>query len=116
MRHVMADGRLGHAEIAAGSTKARRASRRLEHGKLVQQPSTGPVYHEYCSCLHEETVPLRSGGLLGQSLLAGNTWPGDSKMGHELRGHPMNIVLIMADQLTPMALPFHGHPLVKAPN
>lgn len=28
----------------------------------------------------------------------------------------MNIVLIMADQLTPMALPFHGHPLVKAPN
>jgi len=27
-----------------------------------------------------------------------------------------NIVLIMADQLTPSALPFHGHPLVKAPH
>ena len=27
-----------------------------------------------------------------------------------------NIVLIMADQMTPAALPFHGHPLVKAPH
>ncbi|SEQ67127.1 choline-sulfatase [Faunimonas pinastri] len=28
----------------------------------------------------------------------------------------MNIVLIMADQMAPAALPFYGHPLVKAPN
>ena len=27
---------------------------------------------------------------------------------------PPNIVLLMADQLTPGALPFHGHPLVQA--
>ncbi|MCL4761651.1 MAG: sulfatase-like hydrolase/transferase, partial [Burkholderiales bacterium] len=26
-----------------------------------------------------------------------------------------NIVLLMADQLTPFALPFHGRPLVRAP-
>jgi len=28
---------------------------------------------------------------------------------------PPNIVLLMADQLTPFALPFHGHPVVRAP-
>jgi choline-sulfatase len=33
-----------------------------------------------------------------------------------LSAHRMNIVLIMADQLTPAALPFYGHGLVKAPH
>lgn len=28
---------------------------------------------------------------------------------------PPNIVLLMADQLTPFALPFHGHPVVRTP-
>lgn len=28
---------------------------------------------------------------------------------------PPNIVLLMADQLTPFVLPFHGHPLVRTP-
>ncbi len=31
------------------------------------------------------------------------------------RNAPPNIVLLMADQLTPMALPFYGHPIVRAP-
>src|SRR5918993_56387 len=31
------------------------------------------------------------------------------------RAAPPNIVLLMADQLTPFALPFHGHPVVRTP-
>ena len=31
------------------------------------------------------------------------------------RATPPNIVLLMADQLTPFALPFHGHPVVRTP-
>ncbi len=31
------------------------------------------------------------------------------------RTAPPNVVLLMADQLTPFALPFHGHPVTQAP-
>ncbi len=37
-------------------------------------------------------------------------------MRHELTTRAPNIVLVMADQMAPAALPFHGHELVQAPH
>jgi arylsulfatase A-like enzyme len=37
------------------------------------------------------------------------------RTGEELRARP-NVVVFMADQMTPLALPFHGHPVTRAPH